>query len=730
MKRLLYFIFAVSRLPITLRFMNDWMPYKYPKVFIPIGVGIIFLFIPLLGDFHIESAMLVSLLGCFWAGIQATNKSPENDFYRALQIGGYLFLLGLPLLVNAIITGCFSIHGLAYWLLFPLPSVFFGFALGRLVRELQFPHPKLITIGILLFIAIGILLIELLTYPQVYFFNHVWGGWPGPIYDEVIKVSGTTVFFRMITLIWAILLWHIPEINRDQYAKWIVGFSAIAITISYTQLTEFGVNSPRSHLQQVLGGHQSTEHFELYYDERLYSDYEMDLLAKEHEFYFDQISEKLELPARDSTDKIESYLYGHPWQKKQLVGAKFTSYVPVWLEQDQLHIAKQQIENSLKHELVHVLSKQFGNWFNASWSIGLIEGMAVAIDGGESANSTFDQIVVSEKPYPTADELERAFSFWGFYGGRSGVNYTTSGSFVRFLLQNYPIELLKEAYQSGDVSEAYQTDWQTLTEDWHAALDTVEVDTMDQQVARRIFGMRSLFEKECPHVVSNIALARDNYRFALANRDTTQALQFLDRALVEADSAEPIKMEWSYRNLVAGNYEKVRQAASPKDTTVDLKLLYADAFAMVNEWEAAKKYLEAGEQLFEENPDSLLKPAIETRSKRRQWKIYRQMTYEDVLPDSTTFSEALYRTKIRSLRKAVDQQKWRRVELYAELLAEQPLDLGYFDDYQQLIHHLGYQQKTNLAKYFIAKLSSLSLRDRHKERLRQEREWLNFLRSY
>ncbi|WP_441001407.1 hypothetical protein [Fodinibius sp. SL11] len=699
------------------------------KVITPILLGIGLLFIPLVGDFHIESAILVSLVGCFWAGIRATGESKKKDFYASLRIVGYLFLVGLPLLVNAVFTGCFSIHGLAFWLLFPLPSVFFGYAIGRLMRELRLSYPKFVTIGVLLFIAIGILLIELRTYPQVYFFNHVWGGWPGPIYDEVVRVNGATIFFRMLTLLWAALLWYIPVLNKDRYKKWIVVFSVVAILISYTQLTEFGVNSPRSHLQNVLGGHKTTEHFELYYDQRLYSTYEIDLLAKEHEFYFDQIADKLNLSARDSTHKIESYLYGHAWQKKQLVGAKFTSYVPVWLDQDQLHIAKQQIWSSLKHELVHVMAKQFGNWFNASWSIGLIEGLAVAIDGGASTTSTIDQMVVSEKPYPPEEQLKAAFSFWGFYGGRSGVNYTTSGSFVRFLMENYPINALKEAYHTGNLSEAYQVDWKTLTNEWHASLDTVETDTVDQQVARRIFGMRSLFEKECPHVISDFAVAHDNYRLSLSNQDTAKALHFLDQALVEADSVEPIKTEWSYRNLVNGYSQKIRQAATLSDTTVDLQLLYADAFAMSGDWGKAIKYLNEGQRLYEESPDSLLKLALETRNDSVQWKIYRDMTYANLLPDDITFAKALYRTKIRSIRKAIEQEQWEKVANYGRLLLKETLQQRYFDDYQRLIHHLAFQKESTLAGRFIEKLSVMPLRERYRERLQQEREWIIFLKG-
>src|SRR5699024_4798322 len=259
--------------------------------------------------------------------------------------------------------------------------------------------------------------------PQVFCLSHVWGGWLGASYDEAVTLSSSALFFRAITLLWAVLLWHIPSLNHQRIALWIVILTAVALSFCYTQLAEMGVISPPEHIQTVLGGSKSTTHFNIYYDEASFSEKEIALIAREHEFYLRQVTQRLELELPDSNHKIASYLYAHPWQKKKLVGAKFTSYVPIWLSQDQLHIARPQLKNSLKHEMVHIIAKQFGNrLFNGSWSIGLIEGLAVAVDGGSSPTTTLDQLVVSEKPYPTPDKLQHAFSFSGFYGGRSGVN--------------------------------------------------------------------------------------------------------------------------------------------------------------------------------------------------------------------------------------------------------------------------------------------------------------------
>lgn len=700
----------------------------YIKIIIALGIGIALLGVPLLGNLHFESALLAAAIGCFWAGCKACQSSAnKGDFWAALTILGYLYLSGLPLLLYSILSSCFSVHGLGFWLLFPLPSVFFGYAIGRLVRHWKLPMGRIITVSILLGIALGTLLYEFYSYPQVYFFNHVWGGWPGPIYDEAVTIGTAAIFFRLMTLLWVVLLWHIPTAVEKKMSLWMVVLATAGLGFCYTQQAEMGVISPNEHIQEVLEGSRETPNFKIYYDQEGYSNDEISLLAREHEFYLYQIAKQLELKP-DSIDKIESYLYGDPWQKKRLVGAKFTSYVPIWLAQDQLHIAKQQLDGSLKHELVHVLAKQFGNrLFNGSWSIGLIEGLAVAIAGGGAPTTTIDQVVVSEKPYPTVKELRRAFSFWGFYGGRSAVNYTTSGSFVRYLLNQYPVAYAKEAYREGSIKAGYPQSWKELTQGWYNHLSTVKTDSVDEQIAARLFSIPSLFEQQCPHIVSDFAAAMDDYLRYRARRDTSKALQALDKALVVSDSLLPVKTEWSYRNLLAGNPSRVQQAAAPKDTAVDLQLLYADAFMMTEDSLQAQQQLEKAQELFARQPDSLRKPALETRSDAWQWRLYRKVTYREQLPDSIDFEKALYRTKVRSFRKAVEHERWTAMVGYAHQLLKQEVRLRYFDLYLSLIHYLGFQGKMKLAEKWIQKVEQKSLRDRYQQRLEQEEQWLIFL---
>src|SRR5690625_5966336 len=96
-------------------------------------IGTLSLAIPLLRDFHWESAGLASLVSAFTAGtLSARGRWRTARLFR--NIASLLIGWVLPLLIYALSTGCFSLDGLGFWLLGPVPSMLFGAAVGRTVR--------------------------------------------------------------------------------------------------------------------------------------------------------------------------------------------------------------------------------------------------------------------------------------------------------------------------------------------------------------------------------------------------------------------------------------------------------------------------------------------------------------------------------------------------------------------------------------------------------------------
>ena len=698
---------------------------KLLKYLLPILLGSLLLPVPLLRDFHFESALIAATYGCFWAGIRASKFKTSDYFEASADILLWLYLFGLPLFLFSLLSGCLTWDGVGFWIWVPVPSVYFGLSIGRFFKKMYAPLPTLLTVLMIIFVAGGVWLVEFFTLPQVYFYNHVWGIWPGPIYDESVHVTGSLFFFRFITFLWVLIFWWAPEWKRSVLAKAVLIISLIILVFSYSQLSRMGVITPRSYLKQEFALFK-TDHFDLYYSEDAYSEDEVNYWAARHEFHFQQITQKLDIDWPEGRT-IESYLYANAWQKKKLVGAKFTSYVPIWLDQDQLHIAKQQLNGVLKHELVHAISKQFGNWlYNGSKSIGLIEGVAEAIAADASPQSTLDQIIAAEPPYPTVDEMSSSLGVGGFYFSASAISYTTAGSFVSYLLNNYPPENFKCAYPSGDFDEAFGVPFDTLVTRWQATLPPIKIDSVDRQVSSFIFSQRSLFQRFCPHAVTPALELWDNYQLAQALENETDALA----AISELHDLDPnnllVKQEWIRSVLLEGNYESVIESFGDEDSLLIFGILKADALALSGDWSSATETLLSFKPEIDTIGERKFKYSYEMREDSLNWSSLLNARYHNKLPSPTTFSTLNTPVQMLIIAESLDMDNDSLFTEYSSIAIDQALTQDWFDIYESLTDRLSYLGEFELAEQWIRSIQQLELRARYQERLKEQIEWMNF----
>lgn len=681
-----------------------------------------------MGDFHFESALIAAVVGSFWGGISSSRLLLKRDSEVLLRVFSTIYIFGAPLFLFSLFTGCLTFDGFGFWILTPVPSVFFGVSIGRFYRKLMLPFPMLLTILSLLFVAVGVFLVEFFTLPQVYFFNHVWGAWPGPIYDETVRVTGSFVFFRTITLGWIILFWFITDWKKSRGKKSLIIITSLLLFSSYFTISDFQIITPRSTLKTELKYYE-TEHFDLYYSGRYYTDQEIEYWSEKHEFYFQQIVEQLEIDwPKDRI--IESYLYANAWQKKELVGAKFTSYVPIWLEQDQLHIAKEHLERVLKHELVHVLSKQFGNsLFNGSWSIGLIEGLAEGIAEDASPESTLDQILAADLPYPTASEMKNSLSLSGFYSSASSISYTTAGSFVRFLLENYPVSNFKEAYKNSSFDGAYKVPFDSLVANWKNTLPTIELDSLDREVSNVVFSQRSIFQKSCPHVVSPVMELWDQIQLHETNKAKSDALPLVEQLYEMAPQNLTIKQKWLVYQLEFGNYEAVINTIETQDSIPLFTILKADAYALSGDWELAYIELETTLNLFPNNLPSSFKYSFDLRSDTTQWKNFNSVRYFNKIPFGYDIFDRNLPNQLIAIQKAIELNSLGDLAAYSSVAFDQPKDSDWFGIYELLIDRLIFIREFGEAQRWMDAISELQLRPRYLERLQEQQEWLDFVSS-
>lgn len=673
--------------------------------------------------------MIAGTIGCFWAGLMASSTLSKSDHIQNFRVLGVLYLSSIPLLLFALISGCLTLDGIAFWILIPVPSVFLGTAIGRFIKKLKFPYPKLLVISILLFCAFGVLLIEFFMLPQVYFYNHIWGVWPGPIYDEAVKLTDSFLIFRFITLLWIIFLWVLPDWGKNLRSKLLSGSMLIILTLFYLNLSHSGIISPTNSIKEDLGGHISTRHFEIYFDSDSYTQDEIQYWSTRHEFHFEQITEQLDIDWPKDR-KIHSFLYAHAWQKKEITGAKFTSYVPIWLEQDQLHIAKQQLDGVLKHEMVHVISKQFGNsLFNGSWSIGLIEGLAEGIAKDASPRSTLHQIVAAEHPFPNADDMRSALTFSGFYSSAGAISYTTAGSFVEYLLNNHPLDDFKKAYQSAEFDNAYSLPFDELISGWHQTLNKTTLDSVDKQTSEFIFAQRSLFQKNCPHSASNELKLWDKYNYLMASEDTVNAYEVLND-LFENYSGNPlVKAEWIRSKLITGKPDAVINHRVESDSLLNLHVLYADALFMSQGYRQAALYLNKYRTDISNSGIRNFKFTLMLREDSTQWNYLLDQRYSDKLADEYDYLNMNTPNKFLTLDKALELGKFEIALFYLHLLSDGSIVPEWFDIIEKTIHRSAYNGEFEIARELIYLMENSSLRARYKERLSEQSEWLSFLQN-
>ncbi len=462
-------------------------------------LGIIYLGIPLLKNTHIESAAVSTVIASLW--LLGQKKAQRRFIYSSLI---FVYLSLIPILISDGIRGCFSLDGLLFWLVIPIPSLLLSNSIRTIVQNFSDSKDKeevgigvrIISIVIFLFIAIGIPIIELKLNPSVFLYNPIWGFWPGPIYDEQITFPFQLVIHRFYVLLWAVMLWEIAR-KKQELVRIAVLFAAISLL--FLNFRQLGILRTQRDLQQILSTHLSNKNIHLYVDPSEKDSVLLNYYLQTAMFHFDEVQSWLKT---DIKEPISIYLYKHPWQKKQLIGAKYTQFTPVWSSGYQLHIDMESWDDVVRHELVHLIAKSFANSpIGASLNLGITEGLATALNPNVSERNTLDEFVAAGE-IPTVTEMKTLFSLTGFYLQSLANAYYKSGSFMQYLIHNESVDAVKKWYAEGSFLEAFNKSEEDLITNWQTYLRTFSVDSVLKKTARKRFAQPSLFNQKCPRFIN------------------------------------------------------------------------------------------------------------------------------------------------------------------------------------------------------------------------------------
>lgn len=588
-----------------------------------LGLGIVLAPLPLLNVLQAESAAVVAFVAFFVAGFSALTGFDES----ADSVGRVLLrqevALGIPLAVLTVTQlwapNCTFGQGLLFFALFPGVTVVFAVAVAYALASAGVSRPRLGFAVLGLSIAVGGAVYDLGFHPQFYTYNHVFGGVLGPIYDEQLAVRPGLFAFRALTLLWAAAALMLGRRLRGLGRRWPLPLCALAIGVVYLFSAPLGFNSPAWYLQEQLGGHAQTEHFDLYYDPDRVEAAHVEELAQTHELQLDWVRRRLGTAVVPDGQRIQSYIYPSQDVKGRLTGARSTSVSPVWLARPQVHLLRDRVSASLGHELAHVASRPHGlPGLNASWAPGLVEGWAVALEPPAPGPSPDDLVrTAATSDSTTGFHAEAAavadrLSPWGFWTGRGAVSYATMGSFVGYLVDRFGPQPLREVYAWGNFESVYGQSLSSLAQQWARSLQRASVvDRTTHDVVNRRFTRPSLFETRCPHYVPPARRHLQSASRATSDRDTVRMVAHLRQALVEQPRFAAAHVRLARIRLARGAAEGVIQqldTLSAAVRTPGVRLALADAWALAEAPDSSR-------ELYAEALSALPNSAADTRAR-------------------------------------------------------------------------------------------------------------------
>lgn len=525
--------------------------------------------------------------------VQPSRKDFFSFVRRSLLKNAILLLIPLVLIsLNAFfVKNCSWLEGIEFFLLFPIITMFFAFALA-LCCAILFKKPAA------LYAVISALILfhpVYLTYsrPQLFAYNFFFGFFPGFSYDEVLKISRTLLLFRGFTIVAAMFFFTVaffvfqrktlkPLVTyQRKLSLFFIGATSLLLFLGYLGRERLGFESSTSTIQHALGSKYVTPHFSIYYSQSVVSQDQIRWIAAEHEFRYQQVSRFLNVRFHQ---KIDSYLYPTPELKKRLIGTSTTDIAKPW--RSEIHLNVESLHNTLKHELVHAIAGDFGMpILRASISVGLIEGLAVAADWNVD-DRTPHQNAAALKHFGAMADVKAVLSFSGFASHSPSISYLLVGSFCRYLIETYGIEKFKRLYPFGNFSGVYHASLEELVDEWKEFLSSFQIPSEENARIKFFFQRSSIFHKVCARSIAS---------------ETEEAVDLLKRKFFQqaADRFEQLAQLGNVRETMFGlmqakyalrQYDDVitRINAALNDSAlasqlIPLKLLAGDAYWMRGE---------------------------------------------------------------------------------------------------------------------------------------------------
>lgn len=542
----------------------------------PVVLSVALMNIPLFSDFDYEFNQALGMT-VFVASVLIGSLSVKHNYsphqepseHNVIEIPKsniYIFLYSqilifLSLLFSLFVVALFFLfcetcsfsRGLQFFILLPVTSSVIGNALGYMLAVV-FRKLVWVTVPVVLILNLALNVFWLKWNVPIYVYSVFWGYFPGPLYDEWIPVTSTILFHRLWSLGFALLFVVLAEMWEQRpffLRRWILYLTFILISIwgVFSFRNRIGFDTTYEDIKTSLSTVLRSSNVTVFcYPELNYEDAKWILALSE--FYYDRIRQFLDLK---SDRPIAIYVYKDEYQKKQLMGAGRTNFAKT--VNDEIHVNYEDMDGVLKHEMTHVLANEFGNPVYSTTKIGFLEGLAVASEWNENFFTPHEWAAALKKQNQLPDILP-LIGGSGFFKNASGMSYIVSGSFTKFLIDSFGVDLFKKAYYAKSVEKVYSKGPEALADQWLQFLDRLPIREDDIRLAGLLI-QPSLFQKKCPHYIADL-LEKANQ--AYANGNYAAAAESFQMALRTDNYNYRIRMSWIRCQYYGGDLNAASRA--------------------------------------------------------------------------------------------------------------------------------------------------------------------------
>jgi hypothetical protein len=570
-------------------------------------------FVPLANHLGFEFAFALTAVNAILApavGVAAIHaerlRLRSERSYRAAALAAVSYASALLVVPTGLMAlnawrapSCEPGSGALWIVILALPTTVIATATGALARSLTEGN---FGAGLLVFLveaaSLAWSLSTLYRGPSFFLFDHYFGYFPGPLYDEVILFSTPLLVFRALTLLWAWVLILIcdavgAEWSSDRFSRGVLAavLACALLFVSFREGTRLGFRTTDRSLADALGATRTIDKLEVHYP-REWNEQTTEAFLHDAAFRASQVMRDLSLTDGPT---VRVWVYRSAEEKRRLVGAATTSFSKPW--RHEIHINADAFPHPvLRHELIHAFGAEiahgpFGTPGGLFPNSPLVEGFAEALDV-DTEGLTLLQWAKAMRDLHLAPQVEALFSTSGFYAAAPARAYTYAGAFLRFLDAKFGRARLLDLYATGDLTRLGKP--AELVDEFNKTLDGITITPAEKATGERHLARPSVFHRRCAREVSALtdkasgllSEGRKDAALALYERvssmepDDPALLEYLLRAAIQAKDPA-VRDQTAARILSHPHTDSVLRAQTLMELGDDLWRQHATADAAV-----------------------------------------------------------------------------------------------------------------------------------------------------